>query len=141
MYLSEPPAKVARRVARTCQDVDALSQLTRYEERNSADPHLDKAERWIDKGNRHRAQWRGSSQRLCKETEHRRASARANLHTRAIENDLCCSFAAPVKISERIVTCVLDHICFHGLITLALVPYFYLIGSSLNYSRFEITFA
>jgi hypothetical protein len=39
--------------------VDALSQLTRYEERNSADPHLDKAERWIDKGNRHRAQWRG----------------------------------------------------------------------------------
>jgi hypothetical protein len=39
------------------------------------------------------------------------------------------------------VTCVLDHICFHGLITLALVPYFYLIGSSLNYSRFEITFA
>jgi hypothetical protein len=78
---------------------------------------------------------------IGKETEHRRASARANLHTRAIENDLCCSFATPVKISERIVTCVLDHICFHGLITLALVPYFYLIGSSLNYSRFEITFA
>jgi hypothetical protein len=82
-----------------------------------------------------------SSQRLCKETEHRRASTRANLHTRAIENDLRCSFATPVKISERIVTCVLHHICFHGLITLALVPYFYLIGSSLNYSRFEITFA
>jgi hypothetical protein len=72
---------------------------------------------------------------------HEPSSARANLHTRAIENDLCCSFATPVKISERIVTRVLDHICFHGLIIPPLVPYFYLIGSSLNYSRFEITFA
>jgi hypothetical protein len=46
-----------------------------------------------------------------------------------------------LKYRKRIVTCTLDHICFHGLTTLALVPYFYLIGSSLNYSRFEITFA